>query len=125
MKKWFVILNLYLLLIACTGNNPISPTEQESINGSPPVAGDAGTISFKTIGLTSIEIQWQPASDDSTPAEKLRYKVYYSSLENINNPEQAEQNGHVALDWTSQITTYNNRRYPLLYKRRRYGSGRQ
>lgn len=104
MKNLIIFIFFAIIIISCNTNNPLTsvPTSPNSI---PPVIGDSGLISFTKIEYTSMEIKWQPATDDFTQTDKLKYKVYYSTLDNIQDPLQAEKNAKVAKDWTENITS--------------------
>jgi hypothetical protein len=114
MKKILFVLIFYLLIISCSGKNPMGvPTVpentnnlvSETANGSSPVAGDNGKITITKTENTSLEINWQQATDDATPAESLRYQVYYSLSENIGDVTLAEANGIIAKPWASNKTS--------------------
>jgi len=48
-----------------------------------PVIGGYGTITASNITQNSLTLNWDVASDNATPVEKLRYYVYYSKKNNL------------------------------------------
>ena len=52
----------------------ITATGQKS---NPPVLGNGGLFSIDKVTDTSVSISWEPARDDNTPREEIRYHLLY------------------------------------------------
>jgi hypothetical protein len=81
----------------------------KTINQETPATDHAPTpgtaVTFSNINPTSVTVTWGASSDDRTPAEKLSYKLVYSTSDNLGSVADAEANGTVALDWTANVLT--------------------
>lgn len=67
----------------------------------PPVPGS--TMNFNALQSTSLTLAWVPGSDDVW-LDDLYYKVYVSTLNNINSIENAQTNGEEVSQWDSQVS---------------------
>jgi hypothetical protein len=74
---------------------------------APPVAGGGGALSYADVTSTSIRVSWQKATDNVSAQAALRYKVVRSLSDNIATVGQAETNGTVVMDWSTDVTTVN------------------
>jgi len=81
-----------LLTVNVTDNTP--PTPGAGVNG--------------TADLNSATLSWGAAQDNITPVENLRYFVYQSSSNNLNNPANCETNGTLLnAGGTMNLISYN------------------
>lgn len=63
------------------------------IDAEAPVPGNSGALSVTNLSTTSLTLNWQLATDNSTPQSQLSYTVYYSLSANIANVSDAQTNG--------------------------------
>lgn len=101
MKKLISAVLLFALfnLAAC------AKTFDDASTTTAPVVGTTITFSNKT--STSFTVTWGAATDDTTAAAALQYKMVYSASNNITTVAEALANGTVKLDWTANILTTN------------------
>ncbi len=72
-----------------------------------PVPGDGGTIVASGETVSSVALAWTDASDDTTQASDLQYRVFYSTEDNITSVTAAAANGSEAtIGWTDGITDH-------------------
>ncbi|MCK4514282.1 MAG: fibronectin type III domain-containing protein, partial [Spirochaetaceae bacterium] len=83
------------------------PTSATTISDTvEPTPGNGGVISVDAIDQTTIDISWTAASDDTTPSADIEYQVYYSTVDNIGNADDAANNGTpVFVNWTAATVT--------------------
>lgn len=82
----------------------IMATATTTAASDPPVPGNSGILTATTLTNTSITLTWTTATDDATTAGALKYKVYYSTSDNISGATAVEANGTTAVNWTTAIT---------------------
>ena len=70
-----------------------------------PTPGNTGTLTFSSIKLTSITVNWTKAIDNMTSQVNLQYKVVRSLTNNIDTVQNATNNGILVQDWTPDITS--------------------
>jgi len=70
-----------------------------------PTPGDSGSISISNVTATSAELSWTKAEDNDSAQADLQYKVVYSTSDNIDTVSDAQDNGTVAEDWTTDMGT--------------------
>lgn len=68
-----------------------------------PVFGGGGIITIGSVTSGTIDLSWSAASDNITLPSNLQYKVVLSFSSNITTVVDAESNGTVAQDWTSNL----------------------
>ena len=85
-----------VLIFGCTVNHK----EKDSTT---PIPGDNGTITISNVTTVSLTLTWVEATDNVTSQENLQYKVVQSQSDNIDSVINAEENGTVIKDWTSNI----------------------
>lgn len=73
------------------------------VDASTPVIASGITVSSRT--GTSFNIAWTAATDDATPASALQYKILYSTSNNISTAADANANGTMVQDWTTNLTS--------------------
>ncbi|OHD09657.1 MAG: hypothetical protein A2Y41_04565 [Spirochaetes bacterium GWB1_36_13] len=72
----------------------------------------APVVSTPTLGTTTptetnVTVSWTAATDTETAASNLKYKVYYSTSNNMTTSADAKQNGTPAMsEWVAGITSY-------------------
>jgi hypothetical protein len=72
-----------------------------------PVAGGSGTLSYSDVTTSSIRVNWQKATDNVSAQAVLQYKVVRSLSNNIATAAQAQANGTVVMDWSTDAATAN------------------
>lgn len=65
----------------------------------------SGTLTFSDVEGQSLSVSWNASSDDSTSTEALQYKLLYSTQNNITSITDAEANGSLAMDWSTNVLT--------------------
>ena len=68
-----------------------------------PVSGNSGTITVSNVQDRSFWIEWTQATDEKTPQAGLQYKIVRSTSDSISSVEDAEANGTVVKDWTTDL----------------------
>jgi hypothetical protein len=63
-------------------------------------------VTVSDITSDSATVSWGTANDDAASNEKLQYKVVYSTSRNIDNVNDANANGQVALGWTANVSSH-------------------
>jgi hypothetical protein len=76
-------------------------------DGVAPVAGNSGTITTANVTSTSLTLNWTKATDNYTAQSSLQYKIVKSLSNNIDTVANAEANGILVQDWTTDINTVN------------------
>ena len=99
-----ILKSLLILLItavfSCNLNKTISNNITEHTDDfNPPVPGSNGSLVISHVTLDSLTISWEPAIDDTTPAEKLSYRIYYSTGLSISTIDEIEKNASAFTDW--------------------------
>jgi hypothetical protein len=70
-----------------------------------PTPGGSGALGFSSVGSASFVVGWAKASDNTSPASTLQYKVVRSTAGNVSDVAGAEANGTVCMDWTTDVST--------------------
>ncbi len=63
-------------------------------------------VTVSDITSDSATVSWGTANDDAASTERLQYKVVYSTSRNIDNVNDANANGQVALGWTANVSSH-------------------
>lgn len=79
-------------------------SSQSTLDGTPPLPGNSGTITASNVSWTSLTLNWTRASDNVSHWSDLTYKVFRSGTPNISTATDAEANGTVILDWAADIS---------------------
>lgn len=74
---------------------------------TPPIPGGSGTITTSGIGQTSLTLNWTAGLDETTQQSNLEYAVYRSTTNNIGSVANAEANGTLITNYTTNIITSN------------------
>lgn len=85
----------------------LSQNEVHSVmndNGSPPFILNP-KINIDRIYSDRVNLSWQPAIDDNSYQKNLQYRLYYSTINNVDTIEKAETNGKDANEWTNNINS--------------------
>lgn len=78
------------------------------VDKTEPVPGGNGNLEITNVGQTSLTLQWDAASDDITEATSLKYKVVYSSSDNIDSlPEAEDNNEYTGSTWSTNLSMVN------------------
>jgi len=112
----FLSVLLIIVLYSCSLNKmiPGSLTDPDGDTGQlsdpandtvPPVPGSSGNIIISHITSNSLILTWSSASDDSTPAEELSYRIYYSTNSSIATTDEIQQNASPFTDWLKNTDT--------------------
>ncbi len=72
-----------------------------------PIPGNSGTITTANVTSTSLTLNWTKATDTVTAQTSLQYKVVRSLSNNIDTVANAEANGTLVQNWTTDIATVN------------------
>jgi len=94
MKNLNIFISLFasavILLVSCERNSLYNDSRNSGFQGDrgsddyiAPVAWGGGNITFSRIKTNSLMLNWEPASDNKTAVEYLRYRVFYASTGNI------------------------------------------
>lgn len=95
-------------------NRALNATEIQQLyknSATAPTPGNSGTITASSVTDTSLTLSWEKASDGaatdeySTPEAKLQYKVIQSSSNNIDTVDNANANGTVVQNWSTDINS--------------------
>jgi hypothetical protein len=70
-----------------------------------PVSGGAGVLTFSDVTSSSIRVSWQKAVDNVSAQTALQYKVVRSLSDNVQTVVDAEANGTLVQNWTTDIAT--------------------
>lgn len=71
---------------ACGDDSPL-------IGGAAPKPGNGGQLSLAELRPSGFTLTWAEASDDSTSASELTYRVYESDQDDLNNADDVQANG--------------------------------
>lgn len=66
-----------------------------------------GTITISSKTASAFTVNWEAATDDTTAAADLQYKLVYSTSNNLTTSADAEANGTIVMDWTANTLTAN------------------
>jgi len=92
-----------VLLVTCSNNLSNAIFDKIALaEDNPP--SDGGGLSVQTQAITAT-LTWNKADDKEVGQSALQYKAVYSQSPNIDSWQDAELNGTVALDWTTDIAT--------------------
>ena len=80
------------------------------IGGGPPssdrISPTTGTLSYESLSLSGVRINWTQAGDNVTPSNQLLYKVIYSKNNNyVGNMMTAESLATMAMNWIANVNT--------------------
>jgi len=92
---------------ATNGVGASDPSGSASGKVEAPVPGGAGVLAFSGVTAGSIRVSWAKATDNVSAQEALAYKVVCSTSDDIRTVEDAEDNGTLVQDWTTDIATVN------------------
>ncbi|MFO7767731.1 MAG: hypothetical protein R6W82_02070 [bacterium] len=92
----------YAMLAVETG----PPTD---VDGTSPVPGNAGSISFMQVAGDSCLVVWSPATDDVSAQPALSYTVVRSDGPDVLTVTDAQANGTTVIDWTADTYTARDR----------------
>ena len=70
-----------------------------------PKPGNSGTITISDLNTTSLKLSWTLAVDNSTPQEKLEYRIVQSTSNNISSVSDMETNVVILQDWKANIAS--------------------
>ncbi len=73
-------------------------------DGTPPEPGNTLTASNPT--SSNVDLSWSAATDDTTAAASLEYRVYFSLTDNLDTLGDVESNGTPAGDWALNLTAF-------------------
>jgi hypothetical protein len=68
--------------LASASSNAVTPTAGG--DDTPPVPGSSGTVTVSDVGTTSLKLSWTAATDNITPQENLKYKVFGDTKQTTN-----------------------------------------
>jgi hypothetical protein len=100
---YFYILMMFVFL-AC-GNDGFKSAFQKESGSNPPIPGNSGIISSSYITLTTFDVRWQQASDDTTAASNLQYRVFCAPTHFNSYDEAAATATELTSGWTLGITS--------------------
>lgn len=86
-------------------NKPMFPPRKPIANDANAPQVDPG-LTVSDISFDSVTVSWEPADDNVTAPERLQYKVIYSTSRDIDNVKDAENNGQIAMEWSTNITSH-------------------
>ena len=94
----------YLNVLVRKGDSKKAAYQMAKVTGdqTPPVPGANGALVFEDNGMI---LRWTAASDNVSSVEALSYKVLRSDQNNLDTAANAEANGVVVKDWTSNISS--------------------
>lgn len=100
----FSTINMFLIFIfltffGCTGDPPTS-----TIDTTSPTPGNSGLI-LATVTEDSATLTWNAASDNTTTASSLTYKVYYSQSSSNVSSETGLANASSIGDFTADMSS--------------------
>lgn len=98
-------LALMILLVTTSACKKADEGVSPGSNPADPVIGTSIVVSGKT--ATAMTLSWGAATDDSTDPASLQYKVVTSLSNNISTVADAEANGTLQMDWTTNTLTKN------------------
>ena len=82
-------------LAACGGDTVFDTTAPTPV----------GALMFSDVEGQSLSTSWSASSDDTTTTEALQYKLLYSTQDNMTSIADAEANGSLAMDWSTNTLT--------------------
>jgi hypothetical protein len=94
------------------GNKTMYPPQKGTVLDTSAPGASANTpsaesgVTVNDITSDSAIVSWGTANDDTASTEKLQYKVVYSTSRNIDNVNDANANGQVALGWTANVSSH-------------------
>jgi hypothetical protein len=81
-------------------------TQLTTADASPPVPGNKGALTLGTATASQVEVSWTAATDKVTAAAALRYRLFYSTSNNIGSVSTLKANGTaVGTDFETAITS--------------------
>ncbi len=96
----------YLAVIVkdSSGNKSLyTPVSVTTADATVPTAGTG--ITFASVAATSLTANWGAGSDNTTSAANLSYKLVRSTSNNLSTVANAEANGTLTMDWTTNTLT--------------------
>lgn len=97
---------LYVQERDAAGNWSTSGSYEIVVDITGPTVGSSGTIVSGAVTENTVALSWAAGTDTGTATANLLYKVVYSTSNNIETTAEAISNGVIALDWTSNTTSY-------------------
>ena len=76
-----------------------------TIDTTPPVPGNSGTLTTSGITTSSITVDWIAATDNVTAQASLEYLLYYSLANNLGSVSAIETNGTAVGTYATNIAT--------------------
>lgn len=104
-----IIAMLASIAIGCLDNPRDNPYDHWTTDGGPaadgvpPAPGNGGAIGLTVVNPTSVSLAWTKADDAVTLQGNLEYKVVYSENDDISNPDDIDDHGAVAQDWSKDL----------------------
>ena len=98
-------LTLEVTLTDEAGNTGSSASDTVTKDTGTPTPGNSGNLSTSNVTFSSVDVSWTKASDNVTAEADLQYKLVYSTSYNIETVSDAENNGTIAEDWTTDIAS--------------------
>ncbi|MFW5861710.1 MAG: hypothetical protein ACOCWZ_05615 [Spirochaetota bacterium] len=80
-------------------DNEDAAAQHNDPSGDFPIPGNNGVIVTSSVNANSVTLQWTSGSDDSTPKNALRYRLYRSLSNNIITANDVINNGSPVTDW--------------------------
>jgi hypothetical protein len=68
-----------------------------------PAAGGGGVLSFSGVSVSGITVEWAKGTDNASSQGALGYKVVRSTSDNVRTVAEAEANGTVVREWTTDV----------------------
>jgi hypothetical protein len=93
-----------LLSVLILGLSACDKKKDETTSGDPTAPVFTTAVTASNITTTGFTLTWA-ATDDSTAAADIKFKVFTSTTNNISTADDAEANGTVALTYTANTLT--------------------
>lgn len=97
---------LSILVLAAGCSDLLSSGLQDKVEleeNSTPVPGGGGLLSVVEARAAAVDISWQAAVDAHLTQERLQYRLYCSTGDNLDTVQQVLDNGTPAMAWTANI----------------------
>ncbi|MBK8396884.1 MAG: fibronectin type III domain-containing protein [Leptospiraceae bacterium] len=112
-KTLFLFLFVVFLIENCSGVNKdllnlilaSNLASRSLLDTETPKPGNSGTITISDLNTTSLKLSWTLAVDNSTPQEKLEYRIVQSTSNNISSVSDMETNVVILQDWKANIAS--------------------
>lgn len=99
--------NIEFTAVDSFGNTATDNSLVLQLDKTAPLAGNSGTLTVSSVSKNSVELSWSKASDALTSTANLEYLVYYSTADNINSVNDAQDNGIAFGSYTADISSVN------------------